>query len=152
MDKKLITEDIQRMRFMFGYEPGKVISEQQDINEIEGIFSELDPNELEGILDAVLKTEKSDYTHLEKSDNDFEEEDDEVIYEIEVEEGHDSHEVKFFRRGKDYSKREFPEIPKGVKPNMRSIDRDDSITTKKYIDNQIDDFLDNTDLSWLDNE
>jgi hypothetical protein len=155
MDKKLITEDIQRMRFMFGYEPGKVISEQQDINEIEGIFSELDPNELEGVLDAVLKTEKSDYTHLEKSkedDDDFEEDDDdEVIYEIEVEEGFDSPEMKQARGGKDFSTKEFKNISKGSKFNIDKDDRDDSITTKKYIDNQIDDFLDDdVDLSWLD--
>ena len=30
MNMKLIVEDIQRMRFMFGYEPGKVISEQKN--------------------------------------------------------------------------------------------------------------------------
>ena len=29
MDKKLIKEDIRRMRFMFDYQPGKVISEQK---------------------------------------------------------------------------------------------------------------------------
>ena len=33
MDKKLIVEDIQRMRFMFGYEPGKVISEQKQTSD-----------------------------------------------------------------------------------------------------------------------
>ena len=156
MDKKLIAEDIQRMRFMFGYEPGKVISEQQDVNEKEGVFSNLDDEELEGVLDAVLDTDKSDYTHLDKSDDDFEdehdfEEEDEVIYEIEVEEGFDSPEIKAARGGKDFSTKEFESFPKGSKFNIDKDDRDDSITTKKYIDNQIDDFLDDdVDLSWLD--
>ena len=159
MDKKLIAEDIQRMRFMFGYEPGKVISEQHDSSE-DGIFSNLDDNELEGVLDAILDTEKSDYTHLANSkddedekhsddEEDFEEED-EVIYEIEVEEGHDSPEMKDFRGGKDFSTKEFKKIPKGVKPNMNTVDRDDSITTGKYINNMFDDYLDDADLSWLD--
>lgn len=159
MDKKLIAEDIQRMRFMFGYEPGKVISEQQDSSE-DGIFSNLDDNELEGVLDAILDTEKSDYTHLANSkddedekhsddEEDFEEED-EVIYEIEVEEGFDSPEMKDFRGDKDFSEKEFKKIPKGVKPNMNTVDRDDSITTGKYINNMFDDYLDDADLSWLD--
>jgi hypothetical protein len=34
MEKKLIIEDIQRMKYMFGYKPGKVISEQET-NEFE---------------------------------------------------------------------------------------------------------------------
>jgi hypothetical protein len=179
MDKKLIAEDIQRMRFMFGYEPGKVISEQQDSSE-DGIFSNLDDNELEGVLDAILDTEKSDYTHLANSKDDEEdnydpeydedfgtmgadgsddlgyddeedfEEEDEVIYEIEVEEGFDSPEMKDFRGDKDFSEKEFKKIPKGVKPNMNTVDRDDSITTGKYINNMFDDYLDDADLSWLD--
>lgn len=178
MDKKLIAEDIQRMRFMFGYEPGKVISEQEDVNKKEGVFSNLDDEELEGVLDAILDTDKSDYTHLEKSkededdydpenDEDFgtmradgsddlgyddeESEEDEVIYEIEVEEGFDSPEMKAARGGKDFSTKEFKSFPKGSKFNIDKDDRDDSITTNKYIDNQIDDFLDDdVDLSWLD--
>jgi hypothetical protein len=28
MDKKLINEDIQNMKYLFGYKPGRVISEQ----------------------------------------------------------------------------------------------------------------------------
>ena len=144
---------------MFGYEPGKVISEQHDSSE-DGIFSNLDDNELEGVLDAILDTEKSDYTHLANSkddedekhsddEEDFEEED-EVIYEIEVEEGFDSPEMKDFRDDKDFSTKEFKKIPKGVKPNMNTVDRDDSITTGKYINNLFDDYLDDADLSWLD--
>ena len=34
MDKKLLNEDIQNMRYLFGYKPGRVISEQ-NINEFE---------------------------------------------------------------------------------------------------------------------
>lgn len=159
MDKKLIAEDIQRMRFMFGYEPGKVISEQEDVNKKEGVFSNLDDEELEGVLDAILDTDKSDYTHLEKSKededdlgyDDEESEEDEVMYEIEVEEGFDSPEMKAARGGKDFSTKEFKSFPKGSKFNIDKDDRDDSITTNKYIDNQIDDFLDDdVDLSWLD--
>jgi hypothetical protein len=29
MDKKLLNEDIQNMRYLFGYKPGKIISEQE---------------------------------------------------------------------------------------------------------------------------
>lgn len=180
MDKKLIAEDIQRMRFMFGYEPGKVISEQQDINELGGMedghpkfgkmnFSKMSDEEIENVLDDILASddeegiEDDDYD-LE-NDEDFEEEDDfeeddEVIYEIEVEEGFDSPEIKSARGGKDFTTKEFSPILPGSKFN---IDKDDSITTKKYIDNQIDDFLDDddnddfldddvddVDLSWLD--
>ena len=60
--------------------------------------------------------------------------------------------MKDARGGKDFSTKEFKSIPKGTKINTDNVDRDDSITTKKYIDNQIDDFLDDVDLSWLDNE
>jgi hypothetical protein len=151
MDKKLITEDIQRMRFMFGYEPGKVISEQQDINELGGMedghpkfgkmnFSKMNDEELEKVLDDILASD---------NEEGFEEED-EVIYEIEVEEGFDSPEMKDFRGDKDFLEKEFKKIPKGVKPNMNTVDRDDSITTGKYINNMFDDYLDDADLSWLD--
>ena len=165
MDKKLIAEDIQRMRFMFGYEPGKVISEQQDINELGG----MDDEELEKVLDDILASDNEEEDNYDPEhdedfgamradgsddlgyddEEDFEEED-EVIYEIEVEEGFDSPEMKDFRRGKDFSKKEFKKIPKGVKPNMNTVDRDDSITTGKYINNMFDDYLDDADLSWLD--
>jgi hypothetical protein len=41
MNKKLINEDIQRMKYMFGYKPGKVISEQEsEFNEFE--FSDVE--------------------------------------------------------------------------------------------------------------
>jgi hypothetical protein len=33
---------------------------------------------------------------------------------------------------------------------MNTVDRDDSITTGKYINNLFDDYLDDADLSWLD--
>lgn len=170
MDKKLIAEDIQRMRFMFGYEPGKVISEQQDINELGGMedghpkfgkmnFSKMSDEEIESVLDDILASddEEMDTEHDFEDDNneDFEddesEEEDEVIYEIEVEEGFDSPEMKAARGGKDFSTKEFKSISKGSKFNIDKDDRDDSITPKKYIDNQIDDFLDDdVDLSWLD--
>ena len=170
MDKKLIAEDIQRMRFMFGYEPGKVISEQQDINELGGMedghpkfgkmnFSKMSDEEIENVLDDILASDDEegieDEHDFENDNNqdfgDDESEEDEVIYEIEVEEGFDSPEMKTARGGKDFSTKEFKSIPKGTKINTDNVDRDDSITTKKYIDNQIDDFLDDdVDLSWLD--
>lgn len=158
MDKKLIAEDIQRMRFMFGYEPGKVISEQQDINELGGMedghpkfgqmnFSKMGDEELEKVLDDILASDNEEGIEDEKHSD---EEEDEVIYEIEVEEGFDSPEMKDFRDDKDFSTKEFKKIPKGVKPNMDTVDRDDSITTDKYINNLFDDYLDDADLSWLD--
>ena len=170
MDKKLIAEDIQRMRFMFGYEPGKVISEQQDINELGGMedghpkfgkmnFSKMSDEEIENVLDDILASDdeediEDEHDFEDDNNQDFgddESEEDEVIYEIEVEEGFDSPEMKDARGGKDFSTKEFKSIPKGTKINTDNVDRDDSITTKKYIDNQIDDFLDDdVDLSWLD--
>ena len=163
MDKKLIAEDIQRMRFMFGYEPGKVISEQQDINELGGMedghpkfgqmnFSKMGDEELEKVLDDILASDNEEGIDDEKHSDDEEdfEDEDEVIYEIEVEEGFDSPEMKDFRDDKDFSTKEFKKIPKGVKPNMNTVDRDDSITTGKYINNMFDDYLDDADLSWLD--
>ena len=170
MDKKLIAEDIQRMRFMFGYEPGKVISEQQDINELGGMedghpkfgkmnFSKMSDEEIENVLDDILTSDdeegiEDEHDFEDDNNEDFgddESEEDEVIYEIEVEEGFDSPEIKSARGGKDFSTKEFKSIPKGSKINTDNVDRDDSITTKKYIDNQIDDFLDDdVDLSWLD--
>ena len=170
MDKKLIAEDIQRMRFMFGYEPGKVISEQQDINELGGMedghpkfgkmnFSKMSDEEIENVLDDILASDdeegiEDEHDFDDDNNQDFgddESEEDEVIYEIEVEEGFDSPEMKTARGGKDFSTKEFKSIPKGTKINTDNVDRDDSITTKKYIDNQIDDFLDDdVDLSWLD--
>ena len=180
MDKKLITEDIQRMRFMFGYEPGKVISEQQDINELGGMedghpkfgkmnFSKMNDEELEKVLDDILASDNEEEDNYDPEhdedfgamradgsddlgyddEEDFEEED-EVIYEIEVEEGFDDPDMKDFRGDKDFSTKEFKKIPKGVKPNMNTVDRDDSITTGKYINNMFDDYLDDADLSWLD--
>jgi hypothetical protein len=178
MDKKLIAEDIQRMRFMFGYEPGKVISEQEDVNELGGMedghpkfgkmnFSKMSDEEIESVLDDILASDDNEDDYNPENDEDFgtmradgsddlgyddeESEEDEVIYEIEVEEGFDSPEMKAARGGKDFSTKEFKSIPKGTKINTDNVDRDDSITTKKYIDNQIDDFLDDdVDLSWLD--
>jgi hypothetical protein len=35
MDKKLINEDIQNMKYLFGYKPGKVISEQEQPEMVE---------------------------------------------------------------------------------------------------------------------
>lgn len=170
MDKKLIAEDIQRMRFMFGYEPGKVISEQQDINELGGMedghpkfgkmnFSKMSDEEIENVLDDILASDdeegiEDEHDFEDDNNEDFgddESEDDEVIYEIEVEEGFDSAEMKDARGGKDFTTKEFSPILPGSKFNIDKDDRDDSITTKKYIDNQIDDFLDDdVDLSWLD--
>ena len=77
MDKKLIAEDIQRMRFMFGYEPGKVISEQQDINELGGMedghpkfgkmnFSKMSDEEIENVLMNLKKMKLSTKLKLKK--------------------------------------------------------------------------------------
>jgi hypothetical protein len=83
MDKKLIAEDIQRMRFMFGYEPGKVISEQQDINELGGMddghpkfgkmnFSKMNDEELEKVLDDILASDNEEEDNYDpEHDEDF---------------------------------------------------------------------------------
>jgi hypothetical protein len=65
MDKKLINEDIQNMKYLFGYKPGKVISEQEQpetdrymffsnleqIHRQTGILLEKDPEMISNILE-----------------------------------------------------------------------------------------------------
>jgi hypothetical protein len=66
MNKKLIVEDIQRMRFMFGYEPGKVISEQKSTSDQQLLTTLL--------LEVSLEDLKSHFVDTDKiSQDDFEE-------------------------------------------------------------------------------
>ena len=66
MNKKLIVEDIQRMRFMFEYEPGKVISEQKSTSDQQLLTTLL--------LEVSLEDIKSHFVDTNKiSQNDFEE-------------------------------------------------------------------------------
>ena len=52
MDKKLINEDIRNMKYLFGYKPGRVISEQ-DIDYTTDDYLDIDDSELdEGIFDG----------------------------------------------------------------------------------------------------
>jgi hypothetical protein len=65
MDKKILNEDIQNMKYLFGYKPGRVISEQEEpetdrymffsnlkqIHRQMGILLEKDPEMISKILD-----------------------------------------------------------------------------------------------------
>jgi hypothetical protein len=52
MDKKLINEDIRNMKYLFGYKPGRVISEQ-DIDYTTDDYLDIDDSELdEDIFDG----------------------------------------------------------------------------------------------------
>jgi hypothetical protein len=59
----------------------------------------------------------------------------------EMEEGFDDSYVKKERGGKDFSKKEFRPIPKGV-IDIRRSDRDDSVTPGKYMQNKFKDLED----------
>ena len=59
----------------------------------------------------------------------------------EMEEGFDDPYVKKERGGRDFSKKEFRPIPKGV-IDIRNVDRDDSVTPGKFIQNKFKDIED----------
>ena len=59
-----------------------------------------------------------------------------------MDEGFDSEEIRGFRSNKDYTNKEFKRIPKHTKINIDNVDRDDSITPKKYMDNKFKDIDD----------
>ena len=58
----------------------------------------------------------------------------------EMEEGFDSGEMRSWRRGKDYSNKEFRDMPKG-EVDMKNY-RDDSVTPSRFVKNKIKDMLD----------
>ena len=61
MDKKLLNEEIQNMKFLFGYKPGRVISEQDGMWTQTTTMDRLDPidepmdNDDEGSVISILK-------------------------------------------------------------------------------------------------
>ncbi len=61
--------------------------------------------------------------------------------EREMEEGFDSGEMRSWRRGKDYSNKEFDYIPKGSEIDTKNL-RDDSVTPSTFVNNKIEDILD----------
>jgi hypothetical protein len=72
MDKKLISEDIQNMKYLFGYKPGRVISEQEQ-PEIDEYYyfpaddEETDDNEFDTDLeiDDTMNSEDDEFEDLE---------------------------------------------------------------------------------------
>ena len=58
MNMKLIVEDIQRIRFMFGYEPGKVISEQKQTSDQQLLTTLLLEVSLEDLKSHFVDTNK----------------------------------------------------------------------------------------------
>ena len=62
--------------------------------------------------------------------------------ESEMDENFDDHYVKKAREEKPFSKKEFKPIPKNAKLDIRNVDRDDSITHRRFIQNKFKDFED----------
>ena len=56
--------------------------------------------------------------------------------ESEMDENFDDHYVKKAREEKPFSKKEFKPIPKNAKLDIRNVDRDDSITHRRFIQNK----------------
>lgn len=71
--------------------------------------------------------------------------------ESELDEGFDDPYIKSYRGNKDFSKKEFKRIPKGA-IKSRDINRDDSITPRKYMSNRIDDFFSQFDSDDIEGE
>ena len=61
-----------------------------------------------------------------------------IIKESELDENFDDLGMKYMRKGKDYSEKEFKKIPKDVEISDKYF-RDDSVTPDKYLENQLED-------------
>ena len=91
-------------------------------------FNTMTPEEIEAMMDEYIN-----------SDDEFDGDDSE--FEDELDEGFDDPFIQNVRGGKDFSRKEFKDIPRGRGIDMSNL-RDDSITPDKYIDNKLGDIDD----------
>jgi hypothetical protein len=98
-------------------------------------------------LDDLLNNYKNDESEWDEIDDDEDHDGNWVhpLGEEDMEEGFDSGEMKRWRKDKDYSNKEFRDIPKG-EVDMKNY-RDDSVTPSRFVKNKIKDMLDDEGFS-----
>ena len=109
-------------------------------------FSKMSPEEIEDLMNGYVDSEEDDddfgySTHSGDFDGDDSDEDDWTEIDSELEEGFDDPYIQRARGGRDFSRREFKDIPKGSEINMNNF-RDDSITPSKFLGNKLNDIDD----------
>lgn len=98
------------------------------------------PEEIEDLMNGYVDDEEDDDFGYPTHSGDSEE-DDWTEIDSELEEGFDDPYIQRARGGRDFSRREFKDIPRGSEINMNNF-RDDSITPSKFLGNKLNDIDD----------